>query len=133
MFRHLGWALVCHSVKFRHFPNISQFPKFLNPRFSQFVKQLVYTMLISNNLQSFHLWWKENLVKHRKISKYDETDYFHDILLLFVFLLTTNFVKNNHSYARIFFFFWKLTYNKLEMILIQNLDVSEKIGKGVIK
>ena len=31
-------------------------------------------MFISNNCPSFHLWWKENLVKHRKTSKYYETD-----------------------------------------------------------
>ena len=27
------------------------------------MRQLVYTMFISNNRASFHLWWKENLVK----------------------------------------------------------------------
>ena len=32
-------------------------------------------MSISNNRLSFHLWWKENLVKHRKVSNYYETDY----------------------------------------------------------
>ena len=26
----------------------------------------VYTMFISNNRTFFHLWWKENLVKHKK-------------------------------------------------------------------
>ena len=31
-------------------------------------------MCISNNRPSFPLWWKENLVKHRKVSKYYETD-----------------------------------------------------------
>ena len=31
------------------------------------MRQLVYTMFINNNCSSFHLWWKENLVKHRKI------------------------------------------------------------------
>ena len=31
-------------------------------------------MFISNNRASFHLWGKENLVKHRKVSKYYETD-----------------------------------------------------------
>ena len=36
---------------------------------------LVYTMFISNNRSSFHLWWKENLVKHRKVSKYYETNF----------------------------------------------------------
>ena len=33
------WALGYHSMKFRHFP-----------------RQLVYTMVISNNRASFHLW-----------------------------------------------------------------------------
>ena len=40
----------------------------------QVVKQLVYTMLISNNRASFHLWWKENFVKHQKVSKYHGND-----------------------------------------------------------
>ena len=31
-------------------------------------------MFISNNRPSFHLWWKKNLVKHRNISRYYETD-----------------------------------------------------------
>ena len=28
-------------------------------------------MFISNNFASFHLWWKENLVKHQNILKYE--------------------------------------------------------------
>ena len=36
-------------------------------------------MFISNNCTSFHLWWKENLVKHRKVSKCYETDCSYDI------------------------------------------------------
>ena len=31
-------------------------------------------MFLSNNGPSFHLWWKKNLVKHREVSKYYETD-----------------------------------------------------------
>ena len=31
-------------------------------------------MFISNNRASFHLWWKENLVKHQRVSKYYEND-----------------------------------------------------------
>ena len=31
-------------------------------------------MFISNNRTSFHLWGKKNLVKHREVSKYNETD-----------------------------------------------------------
>ena len=30
-------------------------------------------MFISNNRPSFHLWWKENLVKHQNVSKYYKT------------------------------------------------------------
>ena len=46
----------------------------------QLLRQLVYTMSVSNNHPSFHLWWKENLVKHQKVSKYYE-----NILLQFFF------------------------------------------------
>ena len=38
------------------------------------MRQLVYTMFIRNKCPSFHLSWKENLVKHRKVSRYYETD-----------------------------------------------------------
>ena len=39
----------------------------------QLVRQLVYTIFVSNNRTSFHLWRKENLIKHQKASKYYET------------------------------------------------------------
>ena len=38
------------------------------------MRQLVYTVLISNNRVSFDLWGKENLVKLQKVSKYYEND-----------------------------------------------------------
>ena len=38
------------------------------------MRQLVYTMYISNNRPRFHLWWNENLIKHQKVSKYYESD-----------------------------------------------------------
>ena len=47
-----------------------EFRRFLR----QLMRQLVYTMFISNNRPSLHLWLKENLVKHRKVWKYYETD-----------------------------------------------------------
>ena len=31
-------------------------------------------MFISNSRTSFHLWWKKNLIKYWKVSKYYETD-----------------------------------------------------------
>ena len=43
----------------------------------ELVRQLVYTMFIGNNRASFHLWWKENLVKHQKVLKYYENDCRH--------------------------------------------------------
>ena len=30
------------------------------------MRQLVYTVLVSNNRASFHLWWKENLINIKK-------------------------------------------------------------------
>ena len=33
--------------------------------------QQLYAMFINNNRASFHLWRKENLVKHQKVSKYE--------------------------------------------------------------
>ena len=64
-------------------------------------------MFLSNNGPSFHLWWKENLVKHREVSKYYETDCLQNFILLFMLFLTTEFVKNDHIKDRIFFIFLK--------------------------
>ena len=38
------------------------------------MRQLLYTVVVSNNPALFHLWQKENLVKHQKVSKYYEND-----------------------------------------------------------
>ena len=38
------------------------------------MRQLAYAIII-NNHALFHLWWKENLVKNEKVSKY--CDYFY--------------------------------------------------------
>ena len=43
---------------------------------------------------SSHLWWKENLVKHWKVSKYYKTDCLINFLLLFMFLLTAKLPKS---------------------------------------
>ena len=53
-------------------------------------------ILLLNNRQSFHLWRMGNLVKHRKVSKYYETDCLQNFLLRYMFLIITNFVKDNH-------------------------------------
>ena len=38
------------------------------------MRQLVHIIFISNSRPSCHFWWKENLVKHQKVSKYYEND-----------------------------------------------------------
>ena len=49
-------------------------------------------------------------------------------------LLTVAIVKNSHNLAAIYFVFLKGTsYTTLERLSIPNLDLSEKIGKTVIK
>ena len=39
------------------------------------MRQLVYTVFISDNCVSFQLRWREHLVKYQKFSKYYETDF----------------------------------------------------------
>ena len=38
------------------------------------MRQLVCSMFITNNHGLFHLWWKEDLVKHQKVSKFYDHD-----------------------------------------------------------
>ena len=85
------WALGYHSTKFRDFPNISQGPK--SEDVPQPVTKLVYIMFTSNTCASFHLRWKENLVKHQRVWKYYENDCLQNFLLLFISLLTAPIVK----------------------------------------
>ena len=69
----------------------------------QLVGQPVYTMFITNNHDSFHMWWKENLGKHWKVSKYYDQDRLKNILLHFTSLLRAPIFKNSHFLAEIFF------------------------------
>ena len=64
------------------------------------MRQLVYTMFITNNHALFHLWWDKKVLKY----------YVHDCLwnfLLFMFLLTAQIVTNSHILAGIYFTFLK--------------------------
>ena len=38
------------------------------------VRQLAYTMFVTNNHASFDLYGNQNLVKHQKVSKYYDRD-----------------------------------------------------------
>ena len=55
------------------------------------------------------------------------------IFFTFTFLKTTEFVINSHIWAKIYFALLKMSQTKLEILLIPNLDLSEKIGKTVTK
>ena len=71
---------------FRRF--LLAFTKFfiLGGKLWQSVRQLENIIFISNNHASFHLWWKENLVEHRKFSKYYDHDCRSNIFLCCVIL-----------------------------------------------
>ena len=72
------------------------------------MRQLVYTMFISYNRTSFHLRWKENLVEHRKVSKYYETGFRYWIIKFINSFLSRIFTSVNSmlSHSRIYFIWW---------------------------
>ena len=81
------------------------------------MRQLVDTMLITNNRASFHLRGKKNLVKHQKVSKYYENDGPQNFLLLLCLYQQLQLLKT--------------VILRLESLSIQTFGLSEKIGKAV--
>ena len=70
------WALGYNSLKFWDFPGISLFPRIQSLRFFRnWWGQLLKNMCIRSNDALFHLWWKENHLKHQKVSRYYDQDY----------------------------------------------------------
>ena len=63
-------------------------------------------MFIANNRASFHVRWKDNLVKHQKFSKYFDDDCLQNFLF-FLSLLTAPIVKNSYILDGIYFVFLK--------------------------
>ena len=63
--------------------------------------------IITNNNASFHLCWKENLLKHQKVSSHYEHDCLQKFLSLVLSLLTTLIVQNIHELIGIYFIFLK--------------------------
>ena len=67
---------------------------------------------ITNNRASCHLWLKENLLNHQKVSKYYEHDcLLENFILLFMSLLTVLIVKSSHILAGIYFVFLSTALN----------------------
>ena len=62
-------------------------------------------MFITNNRPLFHLWWKEDLVKHQQVLNNYENDSLQNFVLVFISLIPTKFVKNSHIWAKIYFIF----------------------------
>ena len=116
-----GWALGYSSIKFWDFSVSLNFLRSLSLVVLQLVRQLTYTIFITNNRVSFHLWWNENLVKHRKVSKYYNHDCLQNSPLLFMSLWTAQVVKSSQILAGIYFIFF------LKKHPIPNLDLSEQI------
>ena len=50
------------------------FLKFFSDLKVRLLSRLATREAITNNYDSFHLWWKRNLAKHQKISKYYDHD-----------------------------------------------------------
>ena len=71
------------------------------------MRQLIYTMFVANNHASFHLWWKETLVKYQKDLKYYVNDCLQSFLFRIIFLLTASIVNNSHILAGVYFIFHK--------------------------
>ena len=85
-----------------------------------------------HNQASFHLWWKENLVKHKRFSIYYDHGCLQNFLLHFISLLTVLTVKNSrHIFGEIYFTFLK-GRPRLESLAKPDLHLKEKIKKVVI-
>ena len=65
----------------------------------------IYTMFITNNHISFHLWLKKNFVKHQKVSKYYDQDCSAAWRLMQKKIeqrKTSNYCIVHHNYKRLF-------------------------------
>ena len=94
----------------------------------------IYTMLITNNHDLFHLWWKENYVKHKKNSKCYDQDCLKNFILHFkVFIKSSNFQKQSFCGWNLLYLSKNMSYIKIQRLWIPNVDVSEKIRKINIK
>ena len=64
-------------------------------------------MFITNNRALFHFSWKENLVKHQKVSKYYEPWLSAMFSFAFHIFINSTIVKNGHILAKAYFILLK--------------------------
>ena len=64
------------------------------------MRQLLYNMFITSNVDLFYFWSKKNLVKHQKASKYCDQDCQKNFLLHFMSLLAAPIFKNSYVWLK---------------------------------
>ena len=100
-----GWPLSYNSLKFEVFPDFQIFS-------NSWGNLDIACLLVIIKHASFHLWWKENLVKHQNVSKYHDQDCsfpkFHTLWLTWRKLIPKTFPfqdsSNTHSLMMEFFY-----------------------------
>ena len=99
-----SYILVCNSMLFARHSWISQDPKSLVVW--QLVRQLLYTSLLLNHAL-FNLWWNENLLNHKEVSKIYEHNCVKNFLFLLMSLSTFLIVKSSRILAGTYYTFLK--------------------------
>ena len=103
------------------------------------MRQLVYTMFITNNHAPFHLWWKENLVKYQKDLRgiIPSPQIFHFACYIKGYLWYQNFCKNIFSnytnFTTNFFLILMLLHKwsqKHLVLLMRNRELQNENDQG---
>ena len=100
------------------------------------MRQLVCIKFIANNRASFHSWWKENLIKHQKVSKYYENNWRSCFCVLLTDLSQTICWKTNFKWCWNFIWethLWYLRIRKQRSNLRNNCSSWRNMLYGVIE
>ena len=95
------------------------------------VRQIVYTIVRSNSRPTFYLWWKENLVKQQKSQNILSMIEWKIFFCLLCFYSQQIWSRAIIVWLEFSLSFQKISKIKLQMVLIPNFDVTEKIGKSI--
>ena len=119
-----GWTLGYNSMRFWDFLDLFEFSKILslNSFGNSWGNSYIPCLLLAVKR-------KFSIEKSQNICPWLSAKF----LLFSMFLLTAPIVKNSHILTGIYFIFLKNVLDQLKSLLIPNLDLSEKIGKVVIK
>ena len=89
-------------MKFWDFPDISEFPKILSLKSfgNSWGKSYIPCLLLTIMLR-FTFGENKNLVKHQKVSKYEDHGCLQNFILLFMSWLKAPILKKSHNLIRI--------------------------------